>query len=79
VWLRLIDEYLCCVTHELGDPDEIDAVLREVLGIDQGPLHRLRNLDPAILQPRLATVEQSLGSRYRRTRDLLERVRGNDG
>jgi 3-hydroxyacyl-CoA dehydrogenase/enoyl-CoA hydratase/3-hydroxybutyryl-CoA epimerase len=79
VWLRLIDEYLCCVTHELGDPDEIDAVLREVLGIDQGPLHRLRNLDPAILQPRLATVEQSLGSRYRPTRDLLERVRGNDG
>jgi 3-hydroxyacyl-CoA dehydrogenase len=79
IWLRLIDEYLCCVTQELGERDEIDAVLREVVGTDEGPLHRLRELDPALLQPRLAALEERLGGRYQPTRSLLERMRRDDG
>jgi 3-hydroxyacyl-CoA dehydrogenase len=78
VWLRLIDEYLCCVTRELGDPGEIDDLLREVLGTDQGPRQRIRSSDPDILQARLAALEAGLGGRYRPTRELLERVRGHD-
>jgi 3-hydroxyacyl-CoA dehydrogenase len=79
VWLRLIDEYLWCLTQGLGERDEIDAVLREVVGTDEGPLQKIRTLDPALLEPRLAALEASLGSRYQPTRSLLERVRGADG
>jgi len=79
VWLRLIDEYLCCITQELGEPDEIDAVLREVVGTDAGPLQKIRELDPALLQPRLAALEARLGNRYEPTLSLLERMRRHDG
>jgi len=78
VWLRLIDEYLCCVTEGLGGYDEIDAVLREVVGTDEGPLEWIRDLDPTLLQSRLAALEAGLGNRYEPTRSLLERVRGHD-
>jgi 3-hydroxyacyl-CoA dehydrogenase len=79
IWLRLIDEYLCCLTQGLGERDEIDAVLREVVGTEEGPLTKIRQLDPVLLEPRLAALEASLGGRYRPTRALLERVRGDDG
>jgi len=79
VWLRLIDEYLWCLTQGLGEREEIDAVLREVVGTDEGPLQKIRTLDPALLEPRLAALEASLGNRYQPTRSLLERVRGADG
>src|SRR4029453_2272778 len=79
IWLRLIDEYLCCVAQDLGERDEIDAVLREVIGTDEGPLHRLRELDPALLESRLAALEERLGGRYHLTRSLLERVGRDDG
>lgn len=79
IWLRLVDEYLCCVAQGLGEADEIDAVLREVVGTDEGPLERIRRLDPELLQPRLAALEATLGGRYQPTRPLLERMRGTDG
>jgi len=79
IWMRLIDEYLCCVALELGDREEMDAIVREVIGTDEGPLEKIRKLDPALLQPRLAALEAGLGGRYRPTRSLLERVRGDDG
>ena len=79
IWLRLIDEYLWCLTQGLGEREEIDAVLREVVGTDEGPLQKIRTLDPALLEPRLAALEASLGNRYQPTRSLLERVRGADG
>jgi len=79
IWLRLIDEYLCCVAQDLGERDEIDAVLREVTGTDEGPLHRLRALDPVLLEARLAALEERLGGRYHPTRSLLERVGRDDG
>src|SRR5262249_41990369 len=79
VWLRLIDEYLCCITQELGEPDEIDAVLREVVGTDAGALQKIRELGPALLQPRLAALEARLGNRYEPTLSLLERMRRHDG
>lgn len=79
IWLRLIDEYLCCLTQGLGERDEIDAILREVVGTDEGPLQKIRELDPTVLEPRLAALEASLGSRYQPTRSLLERVRRDDG
>jgi 3-hydroxyacyl-CoA dehydrogenase len=78
VWLRLIDEYLYCVAQGLGGHHEIDAVLREVLGIDAGPLEKVRELDPGLLLPRLTGLEVTLGNRYQPTRSLLERVRGHD-
>src|SRR4029077_9772829 len=78
VWLRLIDEYLYCVTQGLGDRDEIDAVLREVVGADEGPLERIRKVDPVHLQPRLAALEASLGKRYETTGSLLERMHRRD-
>jgi 3-hydroxyacyl-CoA dehydrogenase len=79
IWLRLIDEYLYCVAQELGEPGEIDAVLREVVGTEEGPLEKIRELDPDLLQPRLAALEASLGGRYQPTRSLLERMRRTDG
>jgi len=79
IWLRLVDEYLCCVAQGLGEADEIDAVLREVVGTDEGPLEKIRRLDPELLQPRLAALEATLGGRYQPTRGLLERMRGTDG
>jgi 3-hydroxyacyl-CoA dehydrogenase len=79
IWLRLIDEYLCCLTQGLGERDEIDAILREVIGTDEGPLHKIRELDPAFLEPRLAALETRLGGRYQPTRSLLELVRRDDG
>jgi 3-hydroxyacyl-CoA dehydrogenase len=79
IWLRLIDEYLCCVAQGLGDRDEIDAIVREVVGTDEGPQKRIGKLDPALLQPRLAALEASLGGRYQPTRSLLEGVRRHDG
>ncbi len=79
IWLRLIDEYLCCLTQGLGERDEIDAILREVVGTDEGPLEKIRELDPTLLEPRLAALEASLGGRYQPTRSLLERVRRDDG
>jgi len=78
VWLRLIDEYVYCVAQGLGDRREIDAVLREVLGTDEGPLEKIRTLDPARLQPTLAALEASLGNRYEPTRSLLESVHRRD-
>jgi len=79
IWLRLIDEYLHCVVQELGEPAEIDAVLCEVVGTDEGPLEKIRALDPDVLQPRLAALEAGLGGRYHPTRCLLERMRRTDG
>jgi 3-hydroxyacyl-CoA dehydrogenase len=79
IWLRLIDEYLHCVAQGLGEPAEIDAVLREVVGTDEGPLEKIRALDPDVLQPRLAALEAGLGGRYHPTRRLLERMRRTDG
>jgi 3-hydroxyacyl-CoA dehydrogenase len=79
LWLRLVDEYLRCVAQGLGEPGEIDAVLREVVGTDDGPLERIRQLDPDLLRPRLAALEASLGERYQPVRCLVERVRGTDG
>jgi len=79
IWLRLIDEYLWCLTQELGERDEIDAILREVVGSEEGPLQKIRELDPAFLEPRLAMLEERLGGRYQPTRALLERVRSDDG
>jgi len=79
IWLRLIDEYLWCLTQGLGERDEIDAILREVVGSEEGPLQKIRELDPAFLEPRLAVLEESLGGRYQPTRALLERVRSDDG
>jgi 3-hydroxyacyl-CoA dehydrogenase len=79
IWLRLIDEYLNCVAQGLGEPAEIDAVLREVVGTDEGPLEKIRALDPDVLQPRLAALETGLGGRYHPTRCLLERMRRTDG
>src|SRR5262249_31336806 len=79
IWLRLIDEYLWCLTQGLGERDEIDAILREVVGSEEGPLKKIRELDPAFLEPRLAVLEESLGGRYQPTRALLERVRSDDG
>src|SRR5215475_10578177 len=78
IWLRLIDEYLWCLTQGLGEREEIDAVLCEVIGTDEGPLQKIRTLDPALLEPRLAALEASLGNRYQPTRSLLERVREAD-
>jgi 3-hydroxyacyl-CoA dehydrogenase len=78
VWLRLINEYLCCVAEGLGERDEIDAVLREVIGADAGPLQKIRDLDPAFLLPRLAALEGGLGHRYQPTSSLLARVRTHD-
>jgi 3-hydroxyacyl-CoA dehydrogenase len=79
IWLRLIDEYLCCVAEGLGDHDEIDAIVREVLGTDEGPLAKIGTVDPALLLPRLAALEAGLGGRYHPTRSLLEGVRRHDG
>jgi len=79
IWLRLIDEYLCCLAQGLGERDEIDALLCEVVGTDEGPLKRIRELDPAFLEPRLAALEERLGARYLPTRSMLERVRRDDG
>ena len=79
IWLRLIDEYLHCVAQGLGEPAEIDAVLRELVGTDEGPLEKIRALDPDVLQPRLAALEGGLGGRYHPTRSLLERMRRIDG
>ncbi len=79
IWLRLIDEYLCCVAQGLGDRDEIDAIVCEVVGTDEGPQKRIGKLDPALLQPRLAALEARLGGRYQPTRSLLEGVRRHDG
>ena len=79
IWLRLIDEYLWCLTQGLGERDEIDAILREVVGSEEGPLQKIRDLDPALLEPKLAMLEASLGGRYQPTRALLERVRSDDG
>jgi len=78
IWLRLIDEYLCCLSQGLGERDDVDAALREVIGVDTGPLEKIRELDPAFLQPRLAALEASLGNRYEPTPSLLERVRMHD-
>src|SRR5262249_47724301 len=79
IWMRLIDEYLHCVVQGLGEPAEIDAVLREVVGTEESPLEKIRALDPDVLQPRLAALEAGLGGRYHPTRCLLERMRRTDG
>jgi 3-hydroxyacyl-CoA dehydrogenase len=79
IWLRLIDEYLHCVVQGLGEPGEIDAVLREVFGTEEGPLEKIGGLDPDLLQPKLAALEAGLGGRYHPTRCLLERMRRTDG
>jgi 3-hydroxyacyl-CoA dehydrogenase len=79
IWLRLVDEYLCCVAQGLGERDEIDAVLREVLGTAEGPIERIRNLDPTCLQARLTRLEVALGDRFEPSRALLERVTRYDG
>lgn len=76
VWRRLIDEYLCCVRDDLGDPDDIDLVLREVLGTDQGPLQRLQGLGPEVLRARLADLGCATDEEL--ARGLLERHRGQD-
>jgi len=79
VWLRLINEYLLCSTQGIGSREDIDAVLREVLGVDEGPLHRIREAKAADLASRLAMLERSLGNRYHPSLGLIESFRESNG
>jgi 3-hydroxyacyl-CoA dehydrogenase len=75
MWLRLINEYLLCIAQGIGGRDDIDAVLREVIGVDDGPLRRICEAEPAALLAQLQELEDSLGSRYEPSLALIESVR----
>jgi 3-hydroxyacyl-CoA dehydrogenase len=79
VWLRLINEYLFCSTQGVGSREDMDAVLREVLGVDRGPLHRIREAEAADLASRLAVLERSFGNRYHPSLGLIESFRESNG
>jgi 3-hydroxyacyl-CoA dehydrogenase len=79
VWLRLINEYLFCSTQGIGSREDMDAVLCEVLGVDEGPLPRIREAEAADLASRLAVLERSFGNRYDPSLSLIESFRESNG